>query len=127
MLIMTQIFELRGLIMHELAVTEYVFNLVNKQVEANNVKKVEKIHLLIGDQCDYVPEIIEEYLQVMSEGTALEGVKVDATVKESTIECKDCGNQFTRHEYNGSCPKCGSENLKLNRCTDFIVKNIEAI
>ena len=113
--------------MHELAVTEYVFNLVKKQADANNVEKVEKIHLLIGDQCDYVPEIIEEYLQVMSDGTPLEGVKVDAKVKESTVSCKDCGASHTRHEFTGSCPKCGSDNLKLNRCTDFIVENIEAI
>jgi hydrogenase nickel insertion protein HypA len=112
--------------MHELAVTEYVFNLVTKQAEANDVDKVEKIHLLIGDQCDYVPEIIEEYLQVMSEGTALEGVKVDAKVKESMVECKDCKAQFTRHEFKDKCPKCGSINLRLNRCTDFIVENIEA-
>ena len=46
--------------MHELAVTEYVYNIVKKQAELNNVNKVEKINLLIGDQCDYVPEIIEE-------------------------------------------------------------------
>ena len=111
--------------MHELAVTEYVFNLVKKQADANNVKKVEKIHLLIGDGCDYVPEIIEEYLQAMSEGTPLEGVKVDAKVKESKIACKDCGTLFTRHEFTGKCPNCGSDNLKLNRCTDFIVENIE--
>ena len=66
--------------MHELAVTQYVFDLVKKQADNNNLSKINMIHLLIGDQCDYVPEIIEEYLQVMSEGTALEGVKVDATV-----------------------------------------------
>ena len=59
--------------MHELAVTEYVFNLVKKQADANGASQVKKIHLLMGDQCDYVPEIIEEYLQVMSEGTALAG------------------------------------------------------
>ena len=111
--------------MHELAVTEYVFNLVKKQADANNVSHVDTIHLLIGDQCDYVPEIIEEYLQVMSEGTSLEGVKVDANVKESLIICKDCGTSITRHEYSGTCPQCGSDNLKLNRCTDFIVQNIE--
>ncbi len=111
--------------MHELAITEYVYNLVKKQADAASVSHVDKIHLLIGDQCDYVPEIIEEYLQVMSEGTSLEGVKVDATVKESTVLCKDCGSEFTRHEFKDVCTKCGSTNLKLNRCTDFIVKNIE--
>ncbi|NEX00353.1 hydrogenase maturation nickel metallochaperone HypA [Pseudobutyrivibrio xylanivorans] len=111
--------------MHELAVTEYVFNLVKKQADANKVSHVDKIHLLIGDQCDYVPEIIEEYLQVMSEGNITCGVKVDAKVKESTVLCKDCGAQFTRHEFKDACPKCGSANLKLNRCTDFIVENIE--
>ena len=113
--------------MHELAVAEYVFNLVNKQAQLNKVNKVEKIHLLIGDQCDYVPQIIEEYLQVMSEDTPLEGVKVDATIKESTVSCKDCNAEFARREFSFKCPKCGSENLKLNRCTDFIVKNIEAM
>ncbi len=113
--------------MHELAITEYVFNLVKKQADANGVEKVSKIHLSIGDQCDYVPEIIEEYLQVMSEGTALEGVKVDASVLESTVTCKDCGASFTRHEFKDACPKCGSHNLKLNRCTDFVVQSIEAI
>ena len=112
--------------MHELAVTAYVYNLVLKQVQINKLNKVEKIHLLIGDQCDYVPEIIEEYLQVMSEGTALEGVRVDAEVKESKIVCKDCKREFTRHEFAGACPKCGGDNLKLNRCTDFVVENIEA-
>ena len=111
--------------MHELAVTEYVFNLVKKQADANKVNHVDKIHLLIGDQCDYVPEIIEEYLQVMSEGTSLAGVKVEAKVKESTVLCKDCSAQFTRHEFKDTCPKWGSANLKLNRCTDFIVENIE--
>lgn len=111
--------------MHELAITEYVFNLVKKQADANEVSHVDKIHLLIGDQCDYVPEIIEEYLQVMSEGTALEGAKVDAIVKESTVKCLDCNANFTRHEFKNSCPKCGSLRLKLNRCTDFIVQNIE--
>lgn len=112
--------------MHELAVTQYVFELVNKQAEKNNLSKVNIIHLLIGDQCDYVPEIIEEYLQVMSEGTPLDGVKVDATVKESKVVCKDCGAEFTRHEFKDVCLKCGSGNLKLNRCTDFIVERIEA-
>ncbi len=111
--------------MHELAVTEYVFNLVSKQAEANNASHVEKIHLLIGDQCDYVPEIIEEYLQVMSEGTPLEGVKVDANIKESKVVCKDCKAEFTRREFKDKCPKCGSDNLRLNRCTDFIVERIE--
>ena len=111
--------------MHELAITEYEYNLVKKQADKAGVSHVDKIHLLIGDQCDYVPEIIEEYLQVMSEGTSLEGVKVDATVKESTVLCRDCGSEFTRHEFKDVCPKCGSTKLKLNRSTDFIVKNIE--
>lgn len=111
--------------MHELAVTEYVFNLVKKQADENKLSKVNVIHLLIGDQCDYVPEIIEEYLQVMSEGTALEGVKVDASVKESKVQCKDCGAEFTRHEFKDVCLKCGSANLRLNRCTDFVVEKIE--
>ncbi len=111
--------------MHELAVTEYVFNLVKKQADANGASHVDKIHLLIGDQCDYVPEIIEEYLQVMSEGTCLSGVKVDAKTKESTVLCRECKACFTRHEFKDCCPKCGSSNLKLNRCTDFIVQNIE--
>ena len=111
--------------MHELAVTEYVYNLVKKQAEANNAKRVNKIELLMGDQCDYVPEIIEEYLQVMSEGSPLEGVKVTAKYKQSTVSCRDCGAEFTRHEFKDKCPKCQSINLKLNRCTDFLVNNIE--
>ena len=111
--------------MHELAVTEYVYNLVKKQADAAGASHVEKIHLLLGDQCDYVPEIIEEYLQVMSEGTPLYGAKINATIKQSTVLCRDCGASFTRHEFKDCCPKCGSKNLKLNRCTDFIVKSIE--
>ena len=55
--------------MHELAVTEYVFNLVKKQADANSVSHVDTIHLLIGDQCDYVPEIIEEYLEILQKLT----------------------------------------------------------
>ena len=62
----------------------------------------------------------------MSEDTPLQGVRVDSQIKESRVECKDCGASFTRHEFKDKCPKCSSLNLRLNRCTDFIVKSIEA-
>ncbi|MCR4694352.1 MAG: hydrogenase maturation nickel metallochaperone HypA [Pseudobutyrivibrio sp.] len=111
--------------MHELAVTEYVYNLVRKQAEANKATKVRKILLEMGDQSDYVPEIIAEYLQVMGDDGLLDGVKVEAKYLPSKVLCRDCGAEFTRHEFDGTCPKCGSENLKLNRNTDFLVKSIE--
>lgn len=111
--------------MHELAVTEYVFDLVSKEAKKAGAKKVNKIELIMGDQCDYVPEIIEEYLQVMAEGTPLECAHITASIRESTVSCLDCGANFTRYDFKDSCPKCGSLNLKLNRCTDFLVDKIE--
>lgn len=55
--------------MHELGITKSIFDVVEREARRQNIKKVSGITLALGEQYDYVPEIIQEYFNLFSEGT----------------------------------------------------------
>ena len=111
--------------MHELPVTENIFKLVLAKATENNAKKVHSITIRMGEGCDFVPEIIEEYLQIFAEGTVIKGAKIIPDIIPTTIKCLECGGQFKKDLYMYNCPKCGSDRLRPEIKSDLIVSSIE--
>jgi hydrogenase nickel incorporation protein HypA/HybF len=59
--------------MHELAVTESILNVVLKNAEASQAKKVIAVGLRIGDMTELQDEWIQRYFDHLSKGTLAEG------------------------------------------------------
>ena len=110
--------------MHELPVTEGIFKVVMQAVEEHNPVKVNSVTIKMGEGVDYIPEIIEEYFQVFSEGTVADGAKIIADLVPTTIECKECGGIFKKDYSMRVCPSCGSPRLRPNIYGDLTVENI---
>ena len=111
--------------MHELPVTENIFKLTMKHASENQVKRVKSITIQMGEGCDFVPEIIEEYFQLFAENTVAQGASIIAKVEPTKIKCLNCGMEHPKDLYMYNCPSCGSERLRPIINNDLRVVNIE--
>ncbi len=111
--------------MHELPVTENIFKITMEQASLNKAKKVNSVTIKMGEGCDFVPEIIQEYFQIFSEGTVCDGAKIVANIVPTEILCKECGKKYPKDLYMYTCPACGSDRLRPLISSDLTVETIE--
>jgi hydrogenase nickel incorporation protein HypA/HybF len=111
--------------MHELAITQSMFDIVLKQAEQVNARKVTKINLVIGEMTGVVSDCIQFYIDFLSKGTIAEGVIVFVNSKPAIAKCLSCGKTFTVKEMEWICPHCGEISLELTGGRELFVESIE--
>lgn len=111
--------------MHELAITQSMFEIVLKQAEYSKAKKVTKINLVIGELTGVVSDCIQFYIDIISKGTVAEGVKVNVKLVPATARCLSCGKTFTVKEMEWTCPGCGEISLQVSGGKELFVETIE--
>lgn len=111
--------------MHELAITQSMFEIVLKQAEQSKAKKVTKINLVIGELTGVVSDCIQFYMDIISKGTVSEGAKVNVKLVPATVKCLSCGKTFAVKEMEWKCPYCGEINLEVSGGKELFVESIE--
>jgi hydrogenase nickel incorporation protein HypA/HybF len=111
--------------MHELAITQSMFDIVLKQAEQVKAKKVTKINLVIGEMTGVVSDCIQFYMDFMSKGTVAEGVAVSVTSVPSTAKCLTCSRTFIVKELEWICPHCSGVSLEITGGKELFVESIE--
>ena len=111
--------------MHELAITQSMFDIVLQQAEQAQVKKVTKINLVIGELTGVVSDCIQFYVDFLSKGTVAEGAVVSVTAVPATAKCLSCGMTFTVREMEWICPYCSEVSLEVTGGRELFVESIE--
>ena len=111
--------------MHELAITQSMFDIVLKQAEQAKAKKVTKINLVIGELTGVVSDCIQFYMDIIARGTVAEGVIVLVKSAPATAKCLSCDQTFTVKEMEWKCPHCGEVSLELSGGKELFVESIE--
>jgi hydrogenase nickel incorporation protein HypA/HybF len=111
--------------MHELAITQSMFEIVLKQAEQSKAKKVTKINLVIGELTGVVSDCIQFYMDIIARGTVAEGVIVLVKSVPATVKCLSCGKTFTVKEMEWKCPYCGEISLEVSGGKELFVESIE--
>ena len=62
--------------MHELSIMSNVLDIVVQHAQQNGAVKVTKIHLLIGELSDYIPEWMQNYFDFVSKDTIAENAQL---------------------------------------------------
>lgn len=95
--------------MHELS---YICRMVSSAVSAadeNNIKRVDSIEISVGEMTGLVPEYLERYYPAATEGTILEGSRLQIDFRPVQAKCTDCGTEYAPSKDNAyRCPACGS-------------------
>ena len=113
--------------MHELSITQSMFEIVLQHAEKAQAKKVTKINLVIGEMTGVVAESIQFYLDFLSKGTVAEGVVAVIKMIPPTVKCSSCGRTFAVNQLEWKCPRCGGINLEIIGGKELLVESIEVV
>ncbi len=107
--------------MHELGITQNIVAIVAEHVQGSKVKRVL---LEIGKLSAIMPDAISFCFDVVSQGTVLEGAKLEIKEIPGLARCRECGEEFPLDVPFGKC-KCGSVQLDLIAGEELKIKEIE--
>ena len=111
--------------MHELSITQSMFDIVLKQAEQAKAKKVTKINLVIGAMTGVVGDSVQFYMDFMSKNTIAEGAAVLVKEIPAQAKCLDCHKSFELKEYEWTCPHCGGSSLEIIAGKELFLESIE--
>jgi hydrogenase nickel incorporation protein HypA/HybF len=111
--------------MHELAITQSMFDIVLKQAEKAQAKKVTKINLVIGEMTGVVGDSVQFYLEFLSKGTVAEGTAVSVTMIPPKAQCRNCRQTFELAQFEQACPNCKKSGMDIVAGNELFVESIE--
>lgn len=112
--------------MHELGIVYEVIKVVDNFVKENNLEKVEKIILEIGQLSQAIPRFIEECYPAAVSETPYEETKLEIIQLPAKGECERCSEVYNIIEHRKICPKCGGEAYEIISGEEFNIKEIVA-
>ena len=112
-------------ILHELSITEHLLDHCIREAGAQGASRIRVIRLCIGQLRGIVPDCIQVYLDMLSEGTIAEGARIEAEFPPVRVLCRDCGLEGEIAPHRLACPHCGSLKLKLLSGKEFYIKSME--
>ena len=111
--------------MHELAITQSMFDLVLEQARKAKARKVGKINLVIGEMTGVVSDCVQFYFDFISKGTLAEGAALCFLAVPPKARCQGCDKLFELKEFDWTCPYCGGNSLQIVAGKELFVESIE--
>ena len=111
--------------MHELAITQNMFELVLKHAEKAEAKKVGKINLVIGEMTGVIGECVQFHFNFLSQGSLAEGAALSFTMIPPKARCRSCGKASELREFDWTCPYCQGNSLEIIAGQELYVESIE--
>lgn len=112
--------------MHELGIVYEVIKVVDGFVKENNISKVDKIVLEIGQLSQAIPRFIEECYPAAVDDTDYEDTKLEIISLPANGRCNGCSEIYNIIENKKICPKCNLEDFDLISGQEFNIKEIVA-
>jgi len=113
--------------MHELGIMQNIVDTVQDYARKNNVSKVVKVMLEVGQVSGVVPESLEFCFEVCTKQTMLEGALLEIERIVAVGKCKTCEEGFDLLTHSFSCPKCGGTDWEMISGRELIIKELEVI
>jgi hydrogenase nickel incorporation protein HypA/HybF len=111
--------------MHELAITQSMFDIVLKQAEQVRAKKINKINLVIGEMTGVVSDSVQFYLDFLTKDSIAEGAEVSVKMVPPQAQCRNCNQIFELKEFDWTCPNCKGNSVEIIAGKELFVESIE--
>ena len=108
--------------MHELNLTQTLFDTTMRYAEKRQVKQV---NLLIGEFSDEREDSIRFYWDELTKGTSAQGSQLQFQRVDAEMQCLACELVFHPTDELEACPTCGSRHLKLLSGDDVRLASID--
>ncbi len=111
--------------MHELSLIQALIDMVVKSAIENNIKKVTKVQLVVGEYYGALPETLEFAFAILTEGTVCAGSELAIEKRTLLLKCRECAYEFRPEGYLYSCPNCTAVNAALVKGRELYVDYYE--
>jgi len=111
--------------MHEMSIAQSLITILEEEMEKHGVRSLKSVRLHIGQMSAIVPDALSFCFQVITEGTALEGARLDMEMIPLRGFCRDCGKEFEIKEYAFVCPECASTKIEAISGQDLSIVEME--
>ena len=114
--------------MHELGIVMHVVDQVEKVAVENNVERVLKLTLEVGEVSSIVPELFTECFEWAKKKTEhLKDTELELILLEAESYCRDCKKTYKTTEHAKECPHCGSNDTYLVTGNEMNIKDMEVV
>lgn len=101
--------------MHELSLMESAMDIVRDSAAQNDIKRVQKVKLVVGKFSMALPDSLQFAFEVIS-GTEdlFQGAVLEIETREILCQCKQCQHTFNvDNEYHFQCSNCGANQVEI--------------
>lgn len=120
--------EKEGNDMHELGIVFYIADEVEKVAKENQVEKVNKVTMEIGEVSTVIPEyLMDAWKWRAAKSPVLENCKMEIETIPAITYCEDCEQTYGTVEHGKICPHCGSGSTYLIQGNEHNIKEIEVL
>ena len=114
--------------MHELGIVMQVVDQVEKVAVENNVERVLKLTLEVGEVSSIVPELFTECFEWAKKKTELlKDTELELILLEAVSYCRDCKKTYKTTEHAKECPHCGGNDTYLVTGNEMNIKDMEVV
>lgn len=107
--------------MHELGIAQEIITIV---AERAGEARVLRVVLEIGKHSLILPDAIRFCFDLCSEGTVVEGARLEILEIPGRARCRECGAEIAMEEPFGACA-CGSSDLQWQSGDEIRIKEME--
>ena len=111
--------------MHEMSIAQSLIEIIQDEMEKHGASVLRSVRLHIGQMSAVVPEALSFCFQVITEGTALEGARLDMEVIPLKGSCRKCGSEFEIKDYAFVCPICAGTEIDSIAGQDLSIVELE--
>ena len=111
--------------MHELGIVAHVIKQVEEVAKENNVNKVLKLTLEVGEVSSIVPSYFRDCFEWSKKKTEyMQETELEMIILEGISYCRDCKQTYKTTEHAKICPHCGSADTYLVTGSEMNIKDI---
>jgi hydrogenase nickel incorporation protein HypA/HybF len=112
--------------MHEAPYAQGIMDILRKEAEANNLTRIERVKLRIGEMTGVVHDVLLFYLESMVKGTIAEGAVFEIESIPTMVRCSGCKKEYHSEDIAPICPHCSSLGGEILSGKECEVVSIEA-
>ena len=94
--------------MHEVGIISAMLKTIEGVMEEENLTKVEKIVLRVGELSGVLPHYMHECFPAAVYKTRFQDTKLELEIVPGIARCNRCGLEFNGLAYDLTCPSCGN-------------------
>lgn len=111
--------------MHELAITEQLLSTALRHAEQAGAGRITRLNLVVGELSSVVDDSVQFYWDFIAKGTIAEGARLDIRRAPGILACQGCGAELRIGQFEGQCPQCGGEQVRVISGDEFQLESID--